>query len=343
MRTPGEGGITRSSGRTDRFWRLLVPAAVLLLSGCSSGATPNAPAPSTPPPAPAESTSSPAGSASSPATPGGQTETVAAPGAQATPPPAGTMSDPESAALQTMPVGDLPGWKQVFTEDFTKGDVPLGAFPGPAYQADWSAGYKDGTPDTAGQTSGGKSGYFPSKVLSVTNGVLDWFLHSEDGVFMGAAPTPRIPNASAAPPRANSLLYGRVSVRFKADSLAGYKTAWLFWPDSGVWPRDGEIDFPEGDLGDMIYGAAHFAAPQDGFDKFDSTSPFTSWHVATTEWSPGRVEFLLDGQSLGVSTTLVPATPMHYILQTEACLPACPAPQTQGHVQLDWIAVWSRL
>ncbi|MEQ4519837.1 glycoside hydrolase family 16 protein [Pseudarthrobacter sp. B907] len=249
----------------------------------------------------------------------------------------------ELAAMQSLPVGDLPGWKQVFTEDFTQGDVPLGAFPGPAYQGRWSAGYKDGTPDTAGQASGGKSGYYPSRVLSVSNGVLDWFMHSENGVFMGAAPTPRIPNASTAPPRANSLLYGRVSVRFRADSLAGYKTAWLFWPDSGVWPRDGEIDFPEGQLSDIIYGAAHYAAPQDGFDKFDSTSTFTSWHIATTEWSPGRVEFLLDGRSLGASTTLVPSTPMHYILQTEACLPACPAPQTQGHVQLDWIAVWSRL
>jgi len=322
-----------------------VPAVVLLLVGCSGGATPDAPAQSTPPPAPrAPSTTAAPGGQATPAEPGSQTTTPAAAAAESPATPPETLSDLELAALQTMPVGDLPGWKQVFTEDFTQGDVPLGAFPGPAYQARWSAGYKDGTPDTAGQASGGKSGYYPSRVLSVTNGALDWFLHSENGVFMGAAPTPRIPNASTAPPRANSLLYGRVSVRFRADSLAGYKTAWLFWPDSGVWPRDGEIDFPEGDLGDRIYGAAHWANPDpSASDLFMSTSTFTSWHIATTEWSPGRVEFLLDGRSLGVSTTLVPATPMHFILQTEACLPTCPAPQTQGHVQLDWIAVWSRV
>ena len=353
MRIPGEGGVTRQArGRTPRLKRLLVPAVVVLLVGCSSGAKPDGAVPSTPPTAPrTESTTT--ATPSDPSTPPNAPAQTTPPNAPAQPapaasaprpaPPPSALSDLELAALQSMPVGDLPGWKQVFAEDFTQGDVPLGAFPGPAYQARWSAGYKDGTPDTAGQASGGKSGYYPTKVLSVANGVLDWFVHSENGVFMGAAPTPRIPNASTSPPRANSLLYGRVSVRFKADSLAGYKTAWLFWPDSGVCPRDGEIDFPEGALNDIIYGAAHFAAPVDGFDKFDSASKFTSWHVATTEWSPGRVEFLLDGRTLGVSTTHVPATPMHFILQTEACLPKCPAPQTQGHVQLDWIAVWSRL
>ncbi|MET3922566.1 glycoside hydrolase family 16 protein [Arthrobacter sp. UYEF20] len=226
-------------------------------------------------------------------------------------------------------------------EDFSAGDVPLGAFPGPLYQERWSAGYKDGTPDTAGQVSGGKSGYYPSKVLSVQNGALDWFLRSENGISMGAAPTPKIPNSSANPPRANSLLYGRYSVRYRADPMPGFKTAWLLWPDSGIWPRDGEIDFPEGDLAKIIYGAVHFArSGADAFDKFDSDQSVSSWHVATTEWSPGRVEFFLDGRSLGATTTDAPSTPMHFILQTESCLPICPAPETQGHVSLDWISMW---
>jgi hypothetical protein len=239
--------------------------------------------------------------------------------------------------------GDLPGWKQVFEEDFSAGDVPLGGFPGDRYNARWSAGYEDGIPDTAGQKSGGKSGYYPSKVLSVHDGVLDWYMHFEKGVFMGAAPQPKFPNVSADPPRANSLLYGRYSVRFMADSLPGFKVAWLLWPDSGDFPGDGEIDFPEGDLAQIIYGAAHFPrSGRDAFEKFDSTMPFTSWHVATTEWSPGRVEFILDGQSLGVSTTTTPTKPMHLVLQSESCLPKCPARSTKGHVYLDWISIWTR-
>ena len=250
-----------------------------------------------------------------------------------------------SDQLHKLPTGDLPGWKQVFREEFDKGDVPIGAFPGAAYSGKWSAGYKDGTPDTAGQ-KGMNSGYYPSKVLSVKNGVLDWFLHTEKGISMGAAPTPKIPNNSARAgllPRHNSLLYGRISVRLKADSLRGFKIAWLLWPDSGVWPRDGEIDFPEGDLAKTFYGAAHYRGNDpSASDMFQSYSTLMDWHVATIEWSPGKVEFFLDGRSLGASTTATPNTPMHYILQTESCLPRCPLPQTAGHVYLDWIAIWKR-
>jgi beta-glucanase (GH16 family) len=249
---------------------------------------------------------------------------------------------PVDPNISKLPVGDLPGWKQVFLEDFDRGNVPVGSFPGNAYSQKWSEGYQDGTPDTAGQ-EGAKSGYYPSKVLSVKDGTLDWYLHSENGVSMGAAPTPKIPNDSSNPQRANSLLYGRYSVRFKADSLPGFKTAWLLWPDSGVWPRDGEVDFPEGDLSKTFYGAVHKMGndPQDQ-ELIYSLTTFESWHVATMEWSPGRVEFFLDGHSLGAGTESTPTTPMHYILQTESCLRGCPQPATAGHVSVDWVAVWKR-
>jgi beta-glucanase (GH16 family) len=249
---------------------------------------------------------------------------------------------PADPTLQELPTGDLPGWKQVFREDFDQGNVPVGRFPGPAYAAKWSAGYVDGTPDTAGQR-GAKSGYYPSKVLSVRNGMLDWYLHTENGVSMGAAPTPKIPNSSTSPHRDNSFLYGRFSVRFKADPLRGFKTAWLLWPDSGIWPRDGELDYPEGDLSTKFYGAVHKMGNDPyATDVFSSGTTFTQWHVATMEWSPGKVEFFLDGRSIGAGTSKTPNVPMHYILQTEACLFGCPKPDTAGHVYLDWIAIWKR-
>jgi beta-glucanase (GH16 family) len=243
-----------------------------------------------------------------------------------------------------MPVGDLPGWRQVFAEDFTEGDVPLGGFPGPIYGTRWSENYVDGTPDTAAQNhpKGERtSGYYPSKVLSVHDGILDMYLHSENGISMGAAPSPKLGGATQRP--YNSQLYGRYSVRFKADALAGYKLAWLLWPDSKQWPEDGEIDFPEGDLAKVIYAAFHYVGP-DGhhFDVFRPNATYTSWHTATTEWSPGRIEFFLDGKSIGVSTQFTPAKPMHYILQTESCSPACPLPETSGHVSVDWVAMWAK-
>lgn len=239
--------------------------------------------------------------------------------------------------------GDLPGWKQVFEEDFSAGDVPLGAFPGDRYSMRWSAGYPDGTPDTAGQFSGGRSGYYPSKVLSVQDGVLDWYLHSENGISMGAAPQPRIPRATAGQPQGNGLLYGRYAARFRADSLAGFKAVWRLWPASGAWPREGGIGLPEGGLANTIQGGVHYAGP-DGSAASDihgSTLDFASWHVAAVEWTPDRVDFFLDGRSIGTSTEALPATPMHLILQVESCLPECPLPDAAGHIYLDWISIWS--
>ncbi len=242
---------------------------------------------------------------------------------------------------ETMPVGDQPGWRQVFAEDFNDGNVPIGAFPGPVYGTRWSENYFDGTPDTAGQQQKTNSGYYPSKVLSVHDGVLDMYLHTENGVSMGAAPAPKLEKTSERP--YNSQLYGRYSVRFSADALKGFKVAWLLWPDSEQWPQDGEIDFPEGDLAGFLFAAMHGTDPSGkAIDNFQTQSSFTSWHTATTEWSPGRVEFFLDGRSIGVSTSATPNKPMHYILQTESCLPVCPLPETSGHVYVDWVAIWAK-
>jgi beta-glucanase (GH16 family) len=132
-------------------------------------------------------------------------------------------------------------------------------------------------------------------------------------------------------------------VRFKSDALKGFKTAWLLWPDSGLWPQDGEIDFPEEDLAATFYAAAHRTGTNKfAVDIFQSGASFTAWHTATIEWTPSSVEFFLDGASIGVSTIGVPDKPMHYILQTESCLTGCPLPETRGHLSVDWVAIWSR-
>jgi len=150
---------------------------------------------------------------------------------------------------QAMPDGDMPGWHQIFAEDFPI-DVPVGSFPGSAYGSQFTV-YADGTPDTAGQ-QGAPSRYYPSKVVSVRNGLLNMYLHTENGTPMAAAILPILPG---------NHLYGKYTLRFRSDALSGFKTAWLLWPDSENWPHDGEIDFPEGSLDDTIGAFLH---PQNG-------------------------------------------------------------------------------
>lgn len=244
-----------------------------------------------------------------------------------------------SAALlapsgQAMPRGDLPGWKQIYSQDFGT-DVPLGSFPGSVYGSTFGA-YPDGWPDTAKQQGEGGGTYMPSKTLSVSNGLLNVNVHTENGVHMVSAPTPTLPGGKGQ-------TYGRYSVRFRADAVAGYKVAWLLWPDSEQWPTGGEIDFPEGDLNGTIAAYAHYANPAGGQDVFEpGTARLTDWHTATIEWIPGKVTFYLDGQVFGVSTRDVPSQPMHWVLQTETCIGGCqPSDTASGNVQIDWVSVWS--
>lgn len=234
-----------------------------------------------------------------------------------------------------MPVGNLPGWRQVMTDDFNT-EVPVGGFPGSAYSSTWDV-YSDGTRDTAGQNEGGIGRYYPSKVVSVKAGVLNKYVHTENGIAMAAALVAR---------ESYGQTYGRYTVRFKADPVPGYKVAWLLWPDSERWPDDGEVDYPEGNLNEEFYGAAIYAQPwagQSRSNKFETGVSFKNWHTATTEWTPGKVEFFLDGKKIGTSTHKVSSKPMHWVLQTETCLPGCqPKSSAKGNVQIDWVALYKR-
>lgn len=255
-----------------------------------------------------------------------------------TPTPTPTPTPVPSPSGQAMPVGDLAGWKQIYTDDFTSGNVSLGSFPG-SYASKWDAGYSDGTPDSAGKTNGGKSGYYPSKVLSISGGVMDMYLHSSGGISMAAAPSPKVKTTWPF----NGQIYGRYAVRFKSDSLKGFKTAWLLWPDTEQW-SDGEIDFPEGDLSSNIGGFSHCVGnPSQNCLIAPSTATYSSWHTAVTEWSAGKVSFILDGVTIGSTTKSTPIKSMHYMLQTESCLTGCPAATTAGHLQIDWVALWAKV
>ncbi len=234
-----------------------------------------------------------------------------------------------SPSGEAMPVGDLPGWHQVVAEDFVR-NAALGSFS-TVYGSDWN-GY-DGQPDTSGNGI-----YAPAKVLSVANGKLDMYIHTENGKHLIAAPVPPVPGLNQ--------IYGRYSVRFRADPIPNYKTAWLLWPD-GDW-TDGEIDFPEGNLDDNISGFSHCIGlhPEQNCMSVDTVSRYTDWHTATIEWKPRSLTFILDGTILGNATKAdaVPDTPMFWVLQTETGLENIePSDAAAGHVEVDWVASWSRI
>lgn len=225
------------------------------------------------------------------------------------------------------PIGDLPGWKQVFVDDFTTA-APLGTFlTSPAYKDKWTS--YNGYGDTSGVGL-----YAPDRVLSVSDGALDMYLHTENGRALGAAPIPLFDG------KWSGQTYGRFSIRFRSDPLPGYGAGWLLWPNSDNW-NEGEIDFPEGDLDKQFWAHNHcLGNPELSCWDKDTHTSFTGWHTATIEWVPGGVTFLLDGVSLGTSNQ-APSTRMHLVLQT-ATTGVQPAASTAGHVQIDWVSIWTR-
>jgi hypothetical protein len=230
---------------------------------------------------------------------------------------------------ETMPVGDLPGWHQVFTDNFAKA-VPLGSFP-TAVSGKWDA-YTG--PDTSGAGT-----YSPTKVISIGGGVMNMHLHTEDGKHLVAAALPIIPGHDGA---YNGLTYGRYAVRFRVDQpadLAGYKTAWLLWPDSDTW-ADGEIDFPEGDLNNSVSAYLHHKGDPESQETYPTNATYGTWHTAVIEWTPQSVTFTLDGAKVGSNTdaTILPDSPMHWVLQTETS-PDGPDDAAAGNVEIDFTGV----
>jgi hypothetical protein len=276
---------------------------------------------------------------------------VTVPGAAAPPPSA---SPPAVAPIVSptgsiAPTADLPGWQHVFADDFA---TPTPTFPGPAYAPTWWA-YPSGSTDTsgsAGRPTAEQGHYDCARTCSVGGGVLTLNLHSEAGTPYVAAPVPRLPgSAGGVGSTPSGQLYGRYSVLFRAmASGPGYKTAWLLWPDSGTWPGDGEIDYPEGSLDGGFAGFVHHQGATSGSDQArfpasGSAGGFGAWHEATIEWSPGRVEFFLDGASIGAESARVPMTPMHWVLQSETEVTATPTPDTSvANIEIDWVSIWRR-
>ncbi len=237
-----------------------------------------------------------------------------------------------NGAAAAMPVGDLPGWRQIFTDDFATA-VPLGSFPA-TVSAKWGA-YPSPWKDTS--TFGI---YSPTKVVSVANGILTKHIHTDNGVPRVAALLPRLPGTAQ-----NGITYGRFAARFRADSLPGYKVAWLLWPDSDDHWADGEIDFPETNLDKSSTWAFVHRTGSLGRDdqaSFNVPIDLRGWHNVVIEWSPNLVVFRLDGVEVGRTAERVPTTAMHWVLQTETAMDitSAPSPSVSGDVQLDWVAAW---
>ncbi|PYC70185.1 hypothetical protein C7C46_27680 [Streptomyces tateyamensis] len=204
-----------------------------------------------------------------------------------------------------------------------------------AVDAKWWA-YPSGWKDTS------KNGtYDPARTLSIANGQLNMHLSRDSAGTWVAAPLPKLPGAVG---KDGGVQYGKFEITWKATSAAGFKTAFLLWPDGDVWPQNGEIDFPEGSLTGDVSAYMHRQGATSGSDQDayeTSVAEAGAWHVSTIDWEPNSLTFSLDGKVIGHSTSRIPSGPMHWVLQAEtATSGAGPAVGSSADISIAAVKYW---
>ena len=232
-------------------------------------------------------------------------------------------SPSSSPSGESMPVGDLPGWRQTFTEDFTS-NVAEGGFPG-AYEKNWLS--YNGFADTDGKA------LYDQSIISAHDGMLDLHLHTKDGTRRGAAPVPLVDHVWG------GQKYGRFTVRMRADDVQGYGAAFLLWSDANNWD-DGEIDFPEAALGANVTAHNHCPGdPSKNCLNVETSTTMSKWHTYTIEWKPNSLVYLLDGHKVASTTHDVPTKAMHWVMQVGSM--GTEDASASGHLLIDWAAIYA--
>jgi beta-glucanase (GH16 family) len=259
-------------------------------------------------------------------------------GASASADPTGASAGPSQTAAPysgsspsgvPMPVGDLPGWHQTFTEDFNGGDLAKRWY---SYN---------------GQPGGDPGGWFMSSHVSERDGslVINGSLENTPNGRLYA--TGGISNA-----KSFSQTYGKFEARFRMDDGWGINYALLLWPTDNSWPP--ELNFAE-DLGEgrqVTTATVHWGGPGAAhqFDpQFLYGYNFTDWHTVGVEWTPNGATVQIDGRNWHTfPASEVPRVPMSMALQTQAWVcggsfSTCPDGRTPANVnlQVDWVVAYA--
>lgn len=236
-------------------------------------------------------------------------------------------SDPSGVP---MPTGDLPGWHQVFADDFDTAGL----------DSQWTAYW--------GRPGGDPGGFFDPSHVTVSGGelVISASHDLTDAAWDAGPGTYVTGGVSSSPSFAQT--YGRYLVRFRMDAGRGIAHAILLWPQSNTWPP--EIDFSEDNGADRAtdYATLHYGAANTQVGRHVAVD-LTRWHTLGVVWTRGRLVYTLDGQVWAtVSNAEVPSVPMTLDIQTQgwACGTStweqCPDATTPPRVDLDvdWVVAY---
>ncbi|MBF4481474.1 Glycosyl hydrolases family 16 [Rhodococcus rhodochrous J3] len=246
----------------------------------------------------------------------------------ASPSPACTVAT-EPAGGVPMPSGNLPGWTQIFTDDFDRCEL----------------GDSWGT--YSGQPGGNPLGEWNHSMVSVDGDVLELRSERTDSGWVSGGVS-NFPVAQT---------YGRWEIRMRADVSDDISYHMLLWPQDEQWPP--EIDFAESVDGhrEEMSAFLHWKKPNGERDKHGVSiaGDFSDWHTVGVEWGPGIVRYLLDGKvwAEAHSDEMVPDVPMWLGMQAEGgscerrvdwglepCSEDSDLRADEVSVEIDWVTVY---
>jgi beta-glucanase (GH16 family) len=228
---------------------------------------------------------------------------------------------------EPMPSGNLPGWRQVFADDFNGTTLDTSR---------WRT--------YSGQPGGDPGGWWAPSHVTVGGGmlILSGYRDPAEGdrwTTGGVSSSPGLVQT-----------YGKYLVRFRFDRGEGIAHAILLWPADNSWPP--EIDFSEdnGLARQTDYATLHYGVANTQL-QYPLSVDLTKWHTLGVEWTPGQLVYTVDGRDWATVTSAhVPTIPMVLDIQTQAwaCGTStwehCPNSTTPPRVNLyvDWVVAYAR-
>jgi beta-glucanase (GH16 family) len=228
--------------------------------------------------------------------------------------------------------GAVPGWRLVYSTDFSGSSLPAG----------WDA-YR-------GEPGGDPYGWWDPANVSVGGGALHLRTTSNNDPNQGG-----VASTGGVAFYGSPQTYGMYLVRMKGDYEPGLaiNNLAILWPaDSNVWPP--EVDFFQ-DLGGsrQTFSASLHAGPDGNGSCCVISSPTqdnngTQWHTYGVEWTPTSIVYTIDGRQWGStisrnqlgSPAQWPTIPMNLTLQSQNQGSAQPANGTET-MTVDWVAEYT--
>lgn len=223
-----------------------------------------------------------------------------------------------------MPVGNIPGWRQVLADGFNGSTLNTNL---------WRR--------YGGQPGGDPGGWWDPSHVSVSNGTLtiSGYRDPDDGGKWTTGGITSVPGLVQT--------YGKYLVRLRLDAGIGIAHALVLFPADNRWPP--EVDFSEdsGNGRSTTQATVHYGRDDEMLSKIIGVD-LTRWHTLGVEWTPGRLRFTLDGGVWFQTVREVPIVPMALAIQTQAwpCIGTwgrCPDATTPRAVNMyvDWVAAYA--